>query len=228
MLRVERQPLGLARRLGQCRIVRQTAEVVHRRAERQRQLWQRARTGKAVVFPRAVGAGVLADTLGELLARQSGRLAQSLDALAEFWGHILEPRVVGCRISGHRRPRLLRRPLCDNKAACRRAGVTTETFAAAAAAAPLTVAITVSVHPRGVRAEAAGIRAFVLAAGPAGRKLAHIVDRPCAVIIDHPIQQTILRLVVHAGDLERRSFRQFARLPSGNDARHLDSVFDRA
>ena len=32
------------------RIVRQTAEVVHRRAERQRQLGQRARTGKAVVF----------------------------------------------------------------------------------------------------------------------------------------------------------------------------------
>ena len=208
------------------RIVRQTAEVVHRRAERQRQLGQRARTGKAVVFPPAAAAAVLADALGKLPARQAGRFAQCLDALAEFRGHILEPWVVCCRISGHGRLRLLRRPLGDHEAAGGRAGVAVKTFAAAAGTAPLAVAITVSVHPRGVRAEAAGIRALMLAAGPAGRKLAHVVDRPCATVVNDPIQQPVLRLVIHAGDLERGGLGQLALLPPGDDARHLEALFD--
>ena len=66
----------------------------------------------------------------------------------------------------------------------------------------------------------------MLAAGPADPELAHIVDRPCAVIVYHPIQQTILRLVVHAGDLKCGGLGQLAGLPPPYDARHLEALFD--
>ena len=66
----------------------------------------------------------------------------------------------------------------------------------------------------------------MLAAGPAGRKLAHVVDRPCATVVNDPIQQPVLRLVVHAGDLKRGGLGQLALLPPGDDARHLEALFD--
>lgn len=57
-------------------------------------------------------------------------------------------------------------------------------------------------------------------------ELLHVLDRVAPVVVDHPIQQPVLHLVVHAGDLERGGLGQLAGLPSGEDARHLEAFFN--
>ena len=59
-------------------------------------------------------------------------------------------------------------------------------------------------------------------------ELLHVLDRPRFPVVDHPVQQTVLRIVVHAGDLKRCGLRQSALFPRPANPWHLEPVFDRA
>ena len=72
------------------------------------------------------------------------------------------------------------------------------------------------------------VRAVVQAAKPYDAEHPHFVDGVGPALLDHPVQQTVLGLIVHAGDLQGCRLRDVALLPVPQDSRDFDAVFDGA
>ena len=212
------------RRRGQ--LIRQAVEVISADAKAQRQLGDFLRSAHGVVLARAVRSGELVNALGKFLPGHAGLDPQLLHPLAEGRNHhlVVQPWVLRRRIQ-RRFFRLLHR-LFLHILAGRRAGVPVQTGQAAVGAVPLAVSVVMIVHPLRILAHPAGVLTLPARHCVASGKLPHLVDGAAPSLVDDPVQQPVLLVDVHPGDLQGRCLWDLVPLPAFHQSRHFQAVLD--